>query len=120
MKSRPDPGSQCWRLQPAASRPTTSSWQARTSVLVPVFREIGVEILAPVPPPTRRQLDAPWADTTRAPAVQGASSDTQIPSCFRDRQQLFPFSILPGVTHRWPIMTNILFTRGRSSKNVLA
>jgi hypothetical protein len=85
-----------------------------------VLREIGVEILAPVPPPTRRQLDAPWSDTTRAPTVQRSSSDTQIASGFLDGQQLFPFSILSGVTHRWPIMTNILFTRGRSSEDVLA
>jgi hypothetical protein len=42
-------------------------------------------------------------------------SDTQIPSCLPDGQQHFQFSALPEVRHGRPIMTNLLFARGRSS-----
>jgi hypothetical protein len=42
-----------------------------------VLGEVGIEILAPVPSSARGQLDTPWPDAARSPAVQRSSSDTQ-------------------------------------------
>jgi hypothetical protein len=53
-------------------------------------------------------------------AVPGSSSDTQLPSCLLNGRQLLAFSVPSEVTHGWPIMTNLLLGRGRSSMDALA
>ena len=49
-----------------------------TPFLFLMLRDVGIQILTPIPSPTRRQLDAPRSDATGSTAVQRSSTDTQL------------------------------------------
>jgi hypothetical protein len=44
----------------------------------------------------------------------------QTPNCLLHGQQHFQFSLLREVRYGWPIMTNVLFARGRSPMDAMA